>query len=43
LKVLKQYRDFAGSRAASSGIRVEWVDDDEYAKYLREQKRERNG
>jgi hypothetical protein len=39
LKVLKQYSDFAASRAPSGGMRVKWVDDEEYLKYLRE----RNG
>jgi hypothetical protein len=39
LKVLKQYSDFAASRAPSGGMRVKWVEDEEYLKYLRE----RNG
>jgi hypothetical protein len=39
LKVLKQYSDFAASRAPSVGIRTELVDDEIYLKYLRE----RNG
>jgi Family of unknown function (DUF5681) len=37
LKVLKQYSDFAASRAPSGGMRTVWVDDEEYLKYLREQ------
>jgi hypothetical protein len=40
LKVLKQYSDFAASRAPSGGYsRTVWLDDDEYLEYLREQKR----
>jgi hypothetical protein len=42
LKVLKQYSDFAASRAPSGGMRVKWVDDEEYLKYLRE-RNERKG
>jgi hypothetical protein len=42
LKVLKQYSDFAASRAPSGGMRTEWVDDDIYLKYLRE-RNERKG
>jgi Family of unknown function (DUF5681) len=38
LKVLKQYSDFAASRARSGGLRVKWVDHEEYLKYLRERK-----
>jgi hypothetical protein len=44
LKVLKQYSDFAASRAPSGGMRVKWVEHEEYLKYLREQNaRKRNG
>jgi hypothetical protein len=39
LKVLKQYSDFAASRAPNGGMRVKWVEHEEYLKYLREQKR----
>jgi len=42
LKVLKQYSDFAASRAPHGGDKVVWLDDDAYLKYLREQN-ERNG
>jgi hypothetical protein len=42
LKVLKQYSDFAASRAPSGGYRTVWLDDNEYLEYLREQN-ERNG
>jgi hypothetical protein len=45
LKVLKQYSDFAASRAPSGGMKVKWVEDDEYLKYLREhnEQKKRNG
>jgi hypothetical protein len=48
LKVLKQYSDFAASRAPGGGFRTVWVDDDIYLKYLRERneqkkRNERNG
>jgi uncharacterized protein DUF5681 len=43
LKVLKQYSDFAASRAPSGGMKVKWVEDEEYLEYLREQHRQRNG
>jgi uncharacterized protein DUF5681 len=36
LKVLKQYSDFAASRAPNGGMRVKWVEHEEYLKYLRE-------
>jgi hypothetical protein len=36
LKVFKQYSDFAASRAPSGGLRVEWVDDEIYLKWLKE-------
>ena len=39
LKVLKQYSDFAASRAPNGGMRVKWVEHEEYLEYLREQKR----
>ena len=44
LKVLKQYSDFAASRAPNGGTGVKWVEHEEYLKYLREQNaRKRNG
>lgn len=36
LKVLKQYSDFAASRAPNGGHTYEWVDDETYEKWLRE-------
>jgi hypothetical protein len=36
LKVLKQYSDFAASRAPNGGMRVKWVEHEEYLKYLKE-------
>jgi hypothetical protein len=41
LKVLKQYSDFAVSRAPHGGDKVVWLDDEEYYKFVREW-RERN-
>jgi hypothetical protein len=35
LKVLKQYSDFAASRAPNGGMRVKLVEHDEYLEYLR--------
>src|ERR1700751_5621792 len=36
LKVLKQYSDFAASRAPNGGMRVKLVEHEEYLKYLKE-------